>query len=105
MEKQFYSEQEAIDLLLGQKGSAVRDKYEEDVAAFLMGEMIRKARQAKNMTQEELGELIGVKKAQISRIERGYNSMTLTTVSKVMNALEMSVILDMGTFGRVKLCG
>ena len=69
-----------------------------------IGETIRKARQSKNMTQEELGVLIGVGKAQISRLERGYNNMTLTTVSRVFRALGItSAYLDLSGIGKVAL--
>ena len=52
--KIIYSEDEALNQVLGEKGTPARDKYEEDMSAFLVGETIRKARQSKNMTQEEL---------------------------------------------------
>lgn len=69
-----------------------------------IGETIRKALQSKNMTQEELGVLIGVRKAQISRLERGYNNMTLTTVSRVFRALGItSAYLDLSGIGKVAL--
>ena len=100
----FYSEDEALNQVLGEKGTPARDKYEEDMSAFLVGETIRKARQSKNMTQEELVVLIGVRKAQISRLERGYNNMTLTTVSRVFRALGItSAYLDLSGIGKVAL--
>ena len=100
----FYSEDEALKQVLGEKGTPARDIYEEDMSAFLVGETIRKARQSKNMTQEELGVLIGVRKAQISRLERGYNNMTLTTVSRIFRALGItSAYLDLSGFGKVAL--
>ena len=102
--KIMYSEDEAFNQVLGEKGTPARDKYEEDMSAFLVGETIRKARQSKNMTQEELGVLIGVRKAQISRLERGYNNMTLTTVSRVFRALGItSAYLDLSGIGKVAL--
>lgn len=102
--KIIYSEDEALNQVLGEKGTPARDKYEEDMSAFLVGETIRKARQSKNMTQEELGVLIGVRKAQISRLERGYNNMTLTTVSRIFGALGItSAYLDLSGFGKVAL--
>lgn len=100
----FYSEDEALNQVLGEKGTPARDIYEEDMSAFLVGETIRKARKSKNMTQEELGVLIGVRKAQISRLERGYNNMTLTTVSRIFRALGItSAYLDLSGFGKVAL--
>lgn len=67
----FYTEEEALDRVLGNKGTPTRDKYETDVNNFLIGEAIKQAREAKNLTQEQLGELMEVKRAQISKIERG----------------------------------
>ena len=53
---------------------------------------------------EELGVLIGVRKAQISSLERGYNNMTLTTVSRVFRALGItSAYLDLSGIGKVAL--
>ena len=47
------------------------------------------------MTQDQLAELMGVKKAQVSRIERGYNP-TLNTIARAFNALGMAVSLTCG---------
>ena len=66
-----YSHEEMLDHVLGAKGSPTRDKYEADMNNFLIGEAIKQAREAKNLTQEQLGELMGVKRAQISKIESG----------------------------------
>ena len=60
MEKmKFYTEEEITDKHIGKKGTLARDKFEGDLQSFLIGEAIRKARQSKNLTQEELGNLIG----------------------------------------------
>ena len=42
-----------------------------NVNAYIVGEAIRKARLAQNLTQEQLGERIGVQCAQISKLEKG----------------------------------
>ena len=52
----FYTEDEALDKVLGEKGAPLRNQYESDMNAFLIGEAIKKARQSKNLTQEELAE-------------------------------------------------
>lgn len=54
-----------------------------------IGLMIRNERLRKGLTQEELGERVGVGKAQISKIERG-KGLTIKTVTKVLDALGMS---------------
>ena len=101
-----YSEENVLDMVLGKPGAVARDLYEEDMSAFIMGETIRKVRQSRNLTQEELGALIGVKKAQISRLERGYNNMTISTISRVFRALGItSATLDLGIMGKIALWG
>lgn len=107
MENQkYYTHDEVVELALGAKGTPARDMYEEEMAAFLVGDTIRKARQSQNLTQEELGAMVGVKKAQISRLERGGNNVTLSTISKVFRALGIqSACLDLGAAGRVALWG
>ena len=72
----FYTLEEIEDKYIGEKGTPKRDKYEADLHSFLIGEAIKQARQSKNLTQEELGNLIGVQRAQISRIENGKNSLS-----------------------------
>ena len=54
-----------------------------------IGSMIRNERLRKGLTQEELGERIGVGKAQISKIESG-KGLTIKTVTRVLDALGMS---------------
>lgn len=76
-----------------------RDAYEtevkEAIQTFHIGEAIKAARKERNMTQNQLAELMGVKKAQVSRIERGYNPM-LSTITRAFSALGMAVSLTCG---------
>ena len=94
------------DELLGKKGTLERDAFEKDVAeavqAYKIGEAIKIARKAQNLTQEELGHRVGVQKAQISRLEKG-KSITFSTLAKVFKAMNIPVSLDMGTIGKVAL--
>ena len=70
-EMKLYTHEEMLDRVIGTKGTPAREKYETDINNFLIGEAIKRAREAKNLTQEQLGELMGVKRAQISKIESG----------------------------------
>ena len=56
---------EALDKVIGTKETAERIEYDAHMDEFLIGEAIRQARKARNLTQEELGEMVGVKKDQI----------------------------------------
>lgn len=102
-----YSFEEVKDELLGKKGTPERDEHERKVEnalhAYRIGEAIKKARVEQNLTQEELGERIGVKRAQISRLEKGY-SISIPTMSKVFKALGVSTAsLDLGKIGKITL--
>ncbi len=105
---QFIDFEEVLDRDLGKEGTPRRDEFErsvdEAVHAYKLGEAIRKARLEQNLTQEELGERIGVKKAQISKLERGH-SITIPTMSRVFKALGFTTAsLDLGgSLGRVAL--
>lgn len=99
---------EMKDKLWGKIGTPERDRMEaklkEEVHAYFVGEAIRKARQTQNMTQEELGERIGVQRAQISKLEKGKSVITLPTMSRVFKALGIATAtLDLGNFGKVAL--
>lgn len=53
-----------------------------------MGEAIKQARKANNLTQEQLGEKIGVQKSQISRLERGHG-ITFSTMARIFKAMNI----------------
>ena len=57
----------------------------------ILAQMIKKARQERKLTQEQLGELIGVQKSQISKLESSTNSATIDTLLKVFKALNAEI--------------
>ena len=93
MEKKLkkYSLDEIKDEFIGKQGSAEREDYEYELRMEVLGELIKKTRLERNMTQEELGELVGVQKAQISRLENNTGNVTLATILKVFNALQAKI--------------
>ena len=82
-----YTLDQAENLLIGKKGTEERDEYEFELKLELIGDMIKTARKKRQLTQEQLGELVGVKKAQISRLENSTGNVTLETVMRIFNAL------------------
>lgn len=58
-----------IDKHIGKVGTERRDAFENELRIDLLGQAIKQARQERNLTQAQLGELVGVQKAQISKIE------------------------------------
>lgn len=97
-----------VDDVWGKNGTPEREameaKLKEEVDSYFVGEAIRKARMQKNLTQEELGEKIGVKRAQICKLENGKCSPTISTISRVFRALGFTTAtLDLGIGGKVAL--
>lgn len=99
---------ELIDAVWGKVGTPERDAMEaqlkEDIQAYFVGEAIKKARLRQNLTQEELGERVGVRRSQICKLESGKSSITLSTMSRVFKALGITTAtLDLGIAGKVAL--
>jgi len=82
---------ELKDKHIGKPGTEKRENYEFELQLDLVGEMIKKARKDRNLTQEQLGKLIGVQKAQISKLENGSTNITLTTMLRVFDALKAKI--------------
>ena len=101
-QKRFYTEDETLDMVLGEKGTPDRDLYEAEMDALIMGNAIRKARLARNVTQEQLGEMTGMSRTQVSRIENG-RSTSLSGISRVLRPLGISASLEMAGVGRFEL--
>ena len=76
-----------IDNHIGKVGTENRDKFENELKIELLGRAIKQARQELNMTQEQLGELVGVQKSQISKIENSVTNARFDTILKVFTAL------------------
>ena len=86
-----YSLAEMKDKYIGKVGTQERDEYEYELRMDVLGKMINTARQERNLTQEELGKLVGVQKAQISKLESSANSATIDTILKVFKALKAEI--------------
>lgn len=60
-----YTLDQLKDKHLGKVGEEKRDKYEYELRLNLLGELIKQTRKERQLTQSELGEMIGVQKSQI----------------------------------------
>ena len=90
-EMKTYSLEELTDKYIGKKGTKKRNEFENELRIDLLGQAIKQARQERNLTQEQLGELVGVKKAQISKIENSVTDARFATIIKVFKALDAKV--------------
>lgn len=104
----FFTLDEVTDEIIGAKGTRERTEFDNNVEEALhdyhVAEAIKNARLSNKLSQEELGERIGVKRSQICKLESGKCSPTLSTISRVFRALGInSATLDLGTAGKVAL--
>lgn len=83
--------EEITDKYIGEIGTPKREAFENELRMDLIGDAIKKARKDRNMTQEELGILVGVKKAQISKLENSLTDARFETIIKVFKALNAKV--------------
>ena len=86
-----YTLSEMEDKYIGKKGSPARDEYEYELKMELLGRMVKTTRKERNLTQEELGKIVGVNKSQISKLENHANSATIETILRVFNALKADI--------------
>lgn len=68
----------------GRPGSKRRDRFEMNSKAFIIGEMLKEARRAANMTQDQLAEKAGTKKTYISRVENGKIDIQVSTLFRII---------------------
>ena len=80
-----------VDKHIGEVGTSRRDVFENELRIELLGQAIKQARQERNLTQEQLGELVGVQKAQISKLENSVTNARFETILKVFSALGAKV--------------
>ena len=97
---------EMNDRYIGPVGTPKRDEFErklaEELHSYHVGAAIRQAREAQQLTQAQLGEKMGVQRAQVCRLESG-KSITLASMMRAFRALGVQVALDMKGIGRVAL--
>jgi HTH-type transcriptional regulator/antitoxin HipB len=86
-----YSLDEVTDKFVGEKGTENRDTFENELKMDLIGQTIKQIRKERNLTQEQLGKLVGVKKAQISKIENSLTDARFDTIIKVFKALNAKI--------------
>ena len=99
----YYTHNEALDEVVGSKDSTARMEYDAKMQAYLVGEAIKAARIAQNLTQEEFGRMMGIQAARVSKIEHGQN-LTLNTIIRAFKALDISVNLEIAGSAKVPLC-
>lgn len=91
---------ELTDQIVGPKGTPERDIFEYDLRMDILGTMIKDARKKRNLTQHQLGELLGVQKAQISKLENNTKNFRMGTIIRALEALGAKVKLTVELEGQ-----
>lgn len=86
-----FSFEEIKDEFIGKTDTIKRTLYEQELQMEVLGDLIKKVRLERNMTQEELGKLVGVQRAQISKLENNTTNVTVETILRVFSALKAKV--------------
>jgi HTH-type transcriptional regulator/antitoxin HipB len=87
-----YTLEEIKDEMIGKKGSPSREHYEYELQIDIMGKWIRQIRRQRRLTQQDLGDLIGIQKSQISKLENNTTNVSIETLLKVFKALRAKLI-------------
>jgi DNA-binding XRE family transcriptional regulator len=82
--KDISSWSEIKDRVYGKEGTERRDNTDREVESFRIGLLLKKARESRNMTQEELGQLVDKKRTYISRVENNGSNITLSTLFDIV---------------------
>ena len=101
------TQEQMLDKYAGKKGTPEREEYEAEVRKALddyrIGEAIKAERRKQGLTQEQLGERMGVQKSQVSKMENG-KSPAYSSILRAFKALgAKSASIDLGEMGRVAL--
>ncbi len=75
---------EIKDNVYGKKGTKRRDELERDFETFKIGMLLRDAREKRNLTQEQLGQIVNKKRTYISRVENDGSNITLKTLFDIV---------------------
>lgn len=82
------------DSVYGSKGTPRRDNLEREFETFKLGLLLKKAREEKKLTQDQLAQIIDKKRTYISRVENDGSNITLKSLYD---------IVEKGLGGKVKI--
>lgn len=78
---------ELIEVEYGPKGTPERDQFDAETQEFCVAQTLREERIRAGLTQQQLAEKIGTKKAYISRVETGRQNINLSTLFRLFECL------------------
>ena len=85
---------ELVEVEMGPKGSPKRDLFDAETQEFFIAQTLREERIRAGLTQQQLADLMGTKKAYISRVETGKQNLNLTTLFRLFECLGKRVAVS-----------
>lgn len=85
---------ELIDIEYGPKGTPERDLFDAETQEFCVAQTLREERIRAGLTQQQLADMVGTKKAYISRVETGKQNLNLTTLFRLFECLGKKVAIS-----------
>ncbi|MBO5552747.1 MAG: helix-turn-helix transcriptional regulator, partial [Paludibacteraceae bacterium] len=70
-------------------------KFEADAEAFCIGELLREQRLQAGLTQKELADQVGTPVTTISRLERGYSDVSLSSIFQIFAGMGRKVAVTL----------
>ena len=77
------------------KDAAFAEGYAEGYANFRLGVLLRQAREAAGLTQEEIAERLGTPKSTVSKIENHAEDVRLTLLRRYAEALGKNLYISL----------
>ena len=81
------SHEEMLNKYIGEPGTPKREKFDAKVQAAVIAYQLKEMRLQKKLSQEQLAEMIGIDKTQISKIEKGTRNLKIETIARIVHAL------------------
>ena len=82
-----------LDKRYGKEGSQTRDEFDAKAKAWYYAECLKEARKKAGLTQQEVADRIGKKRAYVALIERGETDMQLSTFIMISEAVGLRFFL------------
>ena len=83
-----------LDEHIGARGTKNRAVFDQQSFAYVLGQHVKEVRKKRALSQVDLGNLVGVQKAQISKIENGNSQLRIDSLVKVFGALRAELHLS-----------
>ncbi len=84
------SVEEMLEGEYGSNGTTSRETFNAKAKAWYYAEVLREARKAAGMTQQQLADIIGKKREYIALLEKGETDMQLSTFLMITDAVGLN---------------